>query len=506
MGRRRRYWKAGKWLILFGICLLFMSGTVKAQTMLSLDAEIDTAGNVLLKWQGDSPDYCYQLQRAKNGTGPFSVLTTVSNQTGGMAYEDCSVSLGKTYYYKVVKSVEGQIVEESDICPVKVTLAKPANLKSQITKDSKVKLTWNKVVKATGYEIYRSAYAGKKFRKIGSTKKNEFTDTTVQNGKTYYYKVSAIRKKQKSVTSKQSDVKAAYMKPGAPGVSGSYVKKKIKLTWNKVEGAEVYYIYKKNTKGKFEKIGETNKLYYMDKKVEKDKSYFYRVTAAYQKDGKTVKGKAGKTCKVLAAAINPNGKMVALTFDDGPGRYTKEIVNCLKNNNAKATFFVIGSQVDSYKSSVKAASDIGCEIGSHTYTHPDLTKLSESEIKEQISKTDQKVKNAIGKKTTLVRTPGGSVNSSVQRTVGKPIILWSIDTLDWKTRNREKTVNAVMSNVKDGDIVLMHDIYEPTKEAACILIVKLRQKGYQLVTVSELAKYRGCTLEKGKVYHSLRRK
>lgn len=508
MKHSKIYWNFGKWFmgILFGICLLCIRDTAKAQNMLSLESEIDASGNVLLKWQGDSPDFCYELQKAQNGNGSFSVLTTISNQTGALSYQDCNVSLGKTYYYKVVKIANGQIVEESAICPVKITLAKPVNVKTKITKDSKVQLTWDKVPKATGYEVYRSTYATKKFKKIGSVKKNEFTDATAQNGKVYYYKVSAVKKKQKSVTSKQSEVKTVYMKPDAPAVSGSYIKKKIKLMWEKVEGAGTYYIYKKNSKGKFEKIGETNKLYYMDKKVKKDKSYSYRVVAAYQKDGKTVKSKVSKTCKVLAAAIDPNRKMVALTFDDGPGRYTKDIVNCLKNNNAKATFFVIGSQVDSYKSSVKAASEIGCEIGNHTYTHPDLTKLSESEIKSQISKTDQKVKNAIGKNTTLVRTPGGSVNSKVEQNVGKPIILWSIDTLDWKTRNREKTINSVMTNVKDGDIILMHDIYEPTKEAACVLIVKLRQKGYQLVTVSELAKYRGYALGKGKVYHSLRKR
>ncbi len=228
--------------------------------------------------------------------------------------------------------------------------------------------------------------------------------------------------------------------------------------------------------------------------------------AVYCKDGKTIKSKKSKQCEVLAAAIDPDKKMVALTFDDGPGRYTKQIVNCLKKNNAKATFFVIGSQIDSYKSSLKAASEIGCDIGNHTDTHPEMTKLSEEEIKNQISRTDKKVKKVTGKTPTLVRPPYGSVNGKVAQAVGKPMILWSIDTRDWQTRNKEKTVNAVMENVKDGDIILMHDIYKPTKEAACTLIVQLKRKGYQLVTVSELAKYRGYKLTKGKVYHSLQKR
>ena len=132
--------------------------------------------------------------------------------------------------------------------------------------------------------------------------------------------------------------------------------------------------------------------------------------------------------------------------------------------------------------------------------------MSEEEIKSQISKTDEKIKKATGKKATLMRTPGGSFNSEVKQSIEKPLILWSIDTRDWETRSCEKTVNAVMKDVKDGDIVLMHDIYGSTRDAACILIVKLRQEGYQLVTVSELAKYRGYTLKKGNIYYSLRRK
>lgn len=204
--------------------------------------------------------------------------------------------------------------------------------------------------------------------------------------------------------------------------------------------------------------------------------------------------------------VHPKKKMVALTFDDGPGEYTKEIVDCLDKYNSRATLFVLGCNVDRYKDVLKAADKIGCEIGNHSYDHSNLTKLSKKEIKEQMKKTDKKVKKVIGKKTTLMRTPGGATNRNVLDAVGKPVILWSIDTLDWKTRDRDKTVKTVMDNVKDGDIILMHDIHEPSKEAALILIKKLNQKGYQLVTVSELAKYRDNKLKKGTIYHSLRRK
>lgn len=204
--------------------------------------------------------------------------------------------------------------------------------------------------------------------------------------------------------------------------------------------------------------------------------------------------------------INPKKKMVALTFDDGPGRYTKEIVNCLKKNNGRATFFVLGCNVNKYPKVVKAADKIGCEIANHSYNHSNLAKLSGREIKKQMKDTDKRIKKITGKKTAICRTPGGSISDTVKESIGKPVILWSIDTLDWKTRDRDKTVNCVMKNVKDGDIVLMHDIHEPSKEAALILIEKLKKKGYQLVTVSELAEYRGYDMEKGGVYRSFPKK
>lgn len=104
--------------------------------------------------------------------------------------------------------------------------------------------------------------------------------------------------------------------------------------------------------------------------------------------------------------------------------------------------------MDSYRDSVKYAYKAGCEIGSHSYNHSDLAKLSAKDVKAQMSDTDKKIKKATGKKATLMRPPYGSVGKTVSANVGKPMILWSIDTLDWKTRNTQKTVDAVMKNVR----------------------------------------------------------
>lgn len=298
-------------------------------------------------------------------------------------------------------------------------------------------------------------------------------------------------------------VKKKYKKPGKTKVSGQYLKKKVKLTWKKVKKADTYLVYRKNKSGKYVKIGSTSKLTYSDKKAKKGKYYYYKVMAAYRADGKLITGKKSAACKVLADNVDPEKPMVALTFDDGPGPYTASILKCLKENNSRATFFVLGNRVNSYKDEIRQADKIGCEIASHSYDHSNLANLTQVQVKKQMDDTDANIEAIIGKKTKLMRTPYGSTTQSVRGAVGKPVILWSIDTLDWKTRNAGKTVDSVMSNVKDGSIVLMHDIHSPTKDAVLTLVPRLRSRGYQLVTVSELAKYRGYKLKRGNVYYSL---
>ena len=196
--------------------------------------------------------------------------------------------------------------------------------------------------------------------------------------------------------------------------------------------------------------------------------------------------------------------MVALTFDDGPGPYTDEIVDCLKENGARATFFVVGNRVNTYADELKYAYDNGNEIANHTYSHPTLTRLSVSSIKSEVSKTDAAIKKITGEGTALIRAPGGATNSTVRNAIDKPFIYWSIDTLDWKHRNSATTVSTVMNQVSDGAIVLMHDIHSPTKTAALELIPRLKAAGYQLVTVSELAMHRGYKLQSGTTYYSFK--
>ncbi len=188
-------------------------------------------------------------------------------------------------------------------------------------------------------------------------------------------------------------------------------------------------------------------------------------------------------------------KAVALTFDDGPSKFTNSILDCLEEYNAKATFFVIGKSVLAYPEPLRRAHALGMEIGNHTMGHPRLTSISSSGIISQLNSCADTVENVIGIRPRLVRPPYGSYNKSVINTASAPFILWSIDTLDWKTRNAQKTVDAILSKVKDGDIILMHDLYLPTVQATKIIVPELINRGFDLVTISELAERKGITLD-----------
>ena len=198
-------------------------------------------------------------------------------------------------------------------------------------------------------------------------------------------------------------------------------------------------------------------------------------------------------------------KSVALTFDDGPSSFTDRLLDCLEENNAKATFFMVGTEIASFPDEVKRMKKLGCELGNHTYDHKDLATLSSDEISSEIARVDEQLVNLTGEGASVVRPPYGSVNDTVKSTVGTPMILWSIDTLDWKTQDVESTVEEVMNNVKDGSIILMHDIFSTSVDAAEILIPQLIEEGYQLVTVHELASLHQTELSTGVTYGEFNR-
>ena len=187
---------------------------------------------------------------------------------------------------------------------------------------------------------------------------------------------------------------------------------------------------------------------------------------------------------------------IAFTFDDGPGEYTDELLDCLEENNAHATFFMLGQNVGSWESTVQRMADIGCEIGSHSWDHPNLYDLSMDSVEKQFSDTDAALEKACGQKASVARAPYGNWSDDIISTVGKPFFTWSLDSLDWSYLDVNKDYDAVMNgDLTDGSIILMHDIHEPSVQAAIKMIPELVQKGYKLMTVSELAAAKGVTLQ-----------
>lgn len=193
--------------------------------------------------------------------------------------------------------------------------------------------------------------------------------------------------------------------------------------------------------------------------------------------------------------IPKHDKAVALTYDDGPGKYTSQILDCLARYDAKATFFVVGTNVNRYPETLKRAVSMGMEIGNHTVSHVNFKNTSSSGVYSEIHDNANNIEKITGVRPTLVRPPYGSYTKANIQTANQPFILWSIDTLDWKSRNADKVVEEALKNVKDGDIILMHDIYQSTAEATKRIVPALISRGFDVVTVSELAKRKGKTIE-----------
>ncbi len=207
---------------------------------------------------------------------------------------------------------------------------------------------------------------------------------------------------------------------------------------------------------------------------------------------------------VLLRTVYGDKKAICLTYDDGPSANTASILDTLEQNGGLATFFVVGNRVKSYSKTINRARAMGCQIGNHSYSHTFYSGLTAKEIRQQIKKCNAAVEKAVGEAPVITRTPGGNASDAVKKAVGMPVILWNVDTQDWKTRNAESVYREVMRHAKDGNIVLMHDLYASTAEASKRFIPKLVEQGFQLVTVEEMALLKGTKLKAGQVYFSFR--
>jgi len=188
-------------------------------------------------------------------------------------------------------------------------------------------------------------------------------------------------------------------------------------------------------------------------------------------------------------------KKVALTFDDGPHpRYTQQILDILDQYQIKATFFMIGVNVERYPETFQKILKSGCEIGNHTYSHHNIDTMSENSLTDELTACEESIKRVGGNKPTLFRPPRGMLNKENTSTIvdrGYSVVLWSIDTQDWKHTAPETICRDVIHSLKDGDIILMHDYVSGTNttcQALELLIPEILKRGYEFVTISQLIK------------------
>ena len=202
--------------------------------------------------------------------------------------------------------------------------------------------------------------------------------------------------------------------------------------------------------------------------------------------------------------IDPDKPMIALTFDDGPSAHTPRLLDMFKKYGGKGTFFVVGNLLERNETTVKRIVDEGHEIANHSWSHPDLTRVSYDKLKSELSKTKNKIFELTGVQPKLFRPPYGSYNKNVKNVAfncEEAVITWSVDTIDWKTRNANSVYKSVMSSDYDGAIILCHDLHKTTVDAMDKVIPALLDEGYQLVTLSQLFAMKGKEISAGQVYY-----
>lgn len=190
-------------------------------------------------------------------------------------------------------------------------------------------------------------------------------------------------------------------------------------------------------------------------------------------------------------------KMIALTFDDGPGPYTDELLDGLEKLNAKASFFLVGEKIKSYPDTVAKIAGNGHLVGNHTYSHIKLTALSPDEIKKEIDKTNEEIKAITGEAPQFFRPPFGRYNSDTLNYVDMISVRWSKDTIDWKYEDEERLYRYLIKNAGDGEIFLMHDVEKTTVKGVLRAIETLQKQGYKFVRADELLCRNGDGLLKG---------
>ena len=194
-------------------------------------------------------------------------------------------------------------------------------------------------------------------------------------------------------------------------------------------------------------------------------------------------------------------KYIALTFDDGPrAETTAVLLDGLQQRGVQATFFLIGEQIEGNEWLVRWMAEDGHQIGNHTFTHVKLQGSNRDKILQEINKTEVLLTNVLGEGDYWLRPPYGLIDYAEKALVETPMVYWSVDPEDWKLLDTDKVVAYVISHVQNGDIILLHDFYPTSVQAALQIVDKLQEQGYEFVTVEELMRLNGTVPEAGKIY------
>lgn len=180
-------------------------------------------------------------------------------------------------------------------------------------------------------------------------------------------------------------------------------------------------------------------------------------------------------------------KRIAITFDDGPHRlYTPKLLDGLKERGIHATFFLVGENIGNNEALVKRMAEEGHLIGNHTFSHVQLTKMKKEDACREVQQTNERICAVTGAPVLYIRPPYGSWNDELQAEIPMTVTLWNLDSEDWKSKNTGKIVELVESEAKEGSIILLHDIFDTSVEAALRIVDDLTAQGYTFVTVDEL--------------------
>ncbi len=204
-----------------------------------------------------------------------------------------------------------------------------------------------------------------------------------------------------------------------------------------------------------------------------------------------------------SAEIPAETKYVALTFDDGPRSGTTDrLLDGLKERGASATFFVVGEQAQEQTDLLRRMQEEGHQVGNHTWSHVNLKEIPQESALREVEQCQTLLEKTLGQKNYWLRPPYGQTTAAAREKIPYPMVQWSVDPRDWESRNTEQVIHAVETEVQANSIILLHDIYPTSVDAALQIVEDLEQQGYWFVTVEELMQLNGISVEAGQVYHS----